>query len=120
MAGEQIGDMDVEYATTVADRAIRSMSQQSVPSTPRNFSVWFDYAMGTSPALRGINAARSVADEPTSRGELAKRVDRRHGMVRRQRHELFTPADKKRVRDNNQGCGSRLGQCREGRVDFGW
>jgi diguanylate cyclase len=52
MAGEQIGDMDVEYATTVADRAIRSMSQQSVPSTPRNFSVWFDYAMGTSPALR--------------------------------------------------------------------
>ena len=37
---------------TVADRAIRSMSQQSVPSTPRNFSVWFDYAMGTSPALR--------------------------------------------------------------------
>jgi len=52
MAGDLIGDMDVEYATTVADRAIRSMSQQSVPSTPRNFSVWFDYAMGTSPALR--------------------------------------------------------------------
>jgi len=52
MAGDLIGDMDVEYATTVADRAIRSMSQQSVPSTPRNFSEWFDYAMGTSPALR--------------------------------------------------------------------
>jgi diguanylate cyclase len=42
----------VEYATSVADRAIRSMSQQSVPVTPGNFSVWFDYAMGTSPALR--------------------------------------------------------------------
>jgi diguanylate cyclase len=52
MAGDSIGDMDVEYATTVADRAIRSMSQQSVPSTPSNFAVWFDYAMGTSPALR--------------------------------------------------------------------
>ena len=52
MAGELIGDMDVEYATTVADRAIRSMSQQSVPATPSNFSVWFDYAMGTSPGLR--------------------------------------------------------------------
>ena len=52
MAGELIGDMDVEYATTVADRAIRLMSQQSVPATPSNFSVWFDYAMGTSPALR--------------------------------------------------------------------
>lgn len=52
MAGDLIGDMDVEYATTVADRAIRLMSQQSVPATPSNFSVWFDYAMGTSPALR--------------------------------------------------------------------
>src|SRR4051794_8422072 len=52
MAGELIGDMDVEYASTVADRAIRSMSQQSVPATPSNFTVWFNYAMGASPALR--------------------------------------------------------------------
>ena len=52
MAGDLIGDMDVEYATTVADRAIRSMSQQSVPATPSNFAVWFNYAMGASPALR--------------------------------------------------------------------
>lgn len=52
MAGDLFGDMDVEYAATVADRAIRSMSQQSVPATPSNFSVWFNYAMGSSPALR--------------------------------------------------------------------
>jgi diguanylate cyclase len=52
MSGDLFGDMDVEYATTVADSAIRSMSQQSVPITPGNFSVWFDYAMGTSPGLR--------------------------------------------------------------------
>lgn len=52
MAGGLLGDMDVEYAQTVADRAIRSMSQQSVPATPSNFSVWFNYAMGTSVALR--------------------------------------------------------------------
>ena len=52
MAGELIGDMDVEYASTVADRAIRSMSQQAVPATPSNFTVWFNYAMGASPALR--------------------------------------------------------------------
>ena len=52
MSHDLFGDMDVEYATSVADRAIRSMSQQSVPVTPGNFSVWFDYAMGTSPALR--------------------------------------------------------------------
>ena len=52
MAGDIFDDMDVEYATTVADKAIRLMSQQSVPVTPGNFSVWFEYAMGTSPALR--------------------------------------------------------------------
>ena len=62
MAGDLLGDMDaedmdaedmdVEYASTVADRTIRSMSQQSIPPTPNNFSVWFNYAMGTSPALR--------------------------------------------------------------------
>ena len=52
MAGESNGDMDVEYARTVADSALRSMSQQAVPATPSNFTVWFNYAMGASPALR--------------------------------------------------------------------
>ena len=52
MPGDPLDDMDVEYAASVADRAIRSMSQQSVPATPSNFAVWFNYAMGASPALR--------------------------------------------------------------------
>jgi diguanylate cyclase len=52
MAGDLIGDMDVDYAKTVADSALRSMSMQSVPATPSNFSVWFNYTMGASPALR--------------------------------------------------------------------
>jgi diguanylate cyclase len=52
MAGQPIGDMDVEYATTIADRAIRLMSQQSVPATPNNFAVWFEYCMGSSLPLR--------------------------------------------------------------------
>ena len=52
MAGQPIGEMDVEYATTIADRAIRLMSQQSVPATPSNFAVWFEYSLGSSLALR--------------------------------------------------------------------
>src|SRR3954447_6214349 len=52
MAGKLIGDMDVEYASTVAESALRSMSLQAVPATPSNFTVWFNYAMGASPALR--------------------------------------------------------------------
>jgi diguanylate cyclase len=52
MAANLVGDMDVEYAGTVADRALRAMSEHAVPATPNNFSVWFNYAMGASPALR--------------------------------------------------------------------
>jgi diguanylate cyclase len=52
MVGDQIGDMDVEYAATIADSAVRSMAKHAVPATPNNFSVWFNYAMGASPALR--------------------------------------------------------------------
>ena len=45
-------EVDFEYATTIADRASQFMSQHAVPPTPENFSVWFNYAMGASPALR--------------------------------------------------------------------
>jgi diguanylate cyclase len=52
MAAERSDEMDVDYATAVADRAIRLMSEQSVPATPINYNVWFNYALGASPALR--------------------------------------------------------------------
>jgi diguanylate cyclase len=45
-------EVDFDYATSIADRAGRFMSQHAVPPTPENFSVWFNYAMGASPALR--------------------------------------------------------------------
>jgi diguanylate cyclase len=52
MADQPIGDTDVEYTATIADRAIRLMSQQAVPATPINFAVWFEYSLGAKPALR--------------------------------------------------------------------
>jgi diguanylate cyclase len=45
-------EVDFDYATAVANRANRLMSQHRVPPTPNNFSVWFNYAVGASPALR--------------------------------------------------------------------
>jgi diguanylate cyclase len=45
-------EVDFDNATTIADRANRFMSLHGVPPTPENFSVWFNYAMGTSQALR--------------------------------------------------------------------
>jgi diguanylate cyclase len=45
-------EIDYDYATSVAEKAIRSMSQQRIPPTPNNFHVWFQYALGTSPDLK--------------------------------------------------------------------
>jgi hypothetical protein len=41
--------MDVKEAAMVADRAIRSVSFDSVPAIPRNFYVFFDCPTGTVP-----------------------------------------------------------------------
>jgi diguanylate cyclase len=45
-------ELDFEYATSVADKAMRSMAEQRVPPTPNNFQVWFKYSLGTSPELK--------------------------------------------------------------------
>jgi diguanylate cyclase len=45
-------ELDFEYATTVAEKAIRSMAEQRVPATPNNFHVWFKYTLGTPPVLK--------------------------------------------------------------------
>ena len=45
-------ELDFDYATVIADRVNRLMAQHRVPPTPNNFSVWFSYATGVSPALR--------------------------------------------------------------------
>jgi diguanylate cyclase len=48
----EFDEVDFDYATTVANRANRFMSMHRVPPTPENFSVWFNYAMGASSALK--------------------------------------------------------------------
>ena len=52
MTGDAFDELDFEYATEVAEKAVRSMSQQRVPPTPNNFHTWFKYSLGTSPELK--------------------------------------------------------------------
>jgi diguanylate cyclase len=47
-----IDEVDFEYATAVAEKAVRSMEQHRVPPTPNNFHTWFKYSLGTSPDLK--------------------------------------------------------------------
>jgi diguanylate cyclase len=50
--GSAFEEIDFDYATTMADRANRFMSQHGVPPTPENFTVWFYYATGGSLTLK--------------------------------------------------------------------
>jgi diguanylate cyclase len=44
--------LDFEYATSVAEKAMRLMAEQRVPPTPNNFHVWFKYCLGSSSELK--------------------------------------------------------------------
>jgi diguanylate cyclase len=44
--------LDIEFATDVAEKAMKAIGAQRVPPTPNNFHVWFKYALGTPPELK--------------------------------------------------------------------
>lgn len=52
MTDAALDELDLEYATSVAEKAFGLMAQQRVPPTPNNFHVWFKYSLGTSPILK--------------------------------------------------------------------
>jgi diguanylate cyclase len=72
VTGDAFDELDFEYATAVAEKAVRSMSQQRVPPTPNNFHTWFKYSLGTSPDLNraiGILVGnKRTFDASTNRG----------------------------------------------------
>src|SRR5690349_15657350 len=45
-------ELDFEYATSVAEEAMRLMAEHRVPPTPNNFHVWFNYTLGSPPVLK--------------------------------------------------------------------
>lgn len=45
-------ELDFEYVSGVAERAMRSITAQRVPPTPHNFHVWFKYALGAPVELK--------------------------------------------------------------------
>ncbi|ACI94473.1 putative diguanylate cyclase [Afipia carboxidovorans OM5] len=45
-------DMDFESAKEIAERAMLHMLRENVPATPNNFTVWFNYCLGTPPDLK--------------------------------------------------------------------
>jgi diguanylate cyclase len=52
MIGPALEEIDLDYATALADRANRHMVQHGVAPTPSNFAVWFSYSRGALPELK--------------------------------------------------------------------
>lgn len=45
-------EIDLDYATAMAERANHYMAQHGVAPTPNNFAVWFNYSCNTKPELK--------------------------------------------------------------------
>ena len=64
-------DLDFEYVTGVAEKAMRAVTEQRVPPTPQNFHVWFKYALGSPVELKRtidiLVANKRKFDSATSR-----------------------------------------------------
>jgi diguanylate cyclase len=52
VTGDAFDELDFEYATAFAEKAVHAMSQYRVPPTPNNFHTWFKYSLGVSPDLK--------------------------------------------------------------------
>ena len=52
MAAAPLDEVDFEYATSVAEKAMRFMAQHRVPPTPNNFYLWFQYSLGATSDLK--------------------------------------------------------------------
>jgi diguanylate cyclase len=52
VAGEAVGEVDLEYAAAVAEKTMRSLAELRVPPTPNNFHVWYKYSPGRSSDLK--------------------------------------------------------------------
>ncbi len=49
---DSFDELDFEYVTGVAEKAMGAITQQRVPPTPHNFHVWFKYALGSPVELK--------------------------------------------------------------------
>lgn len=49
---DNLDDLEPEHVAAVSGQALQLMAQLDVPVTPTNFTVWFAYVLGRSPALR--------------------------------------------------------------------
>jgi len=97
-------DLDFEYVTGVAEKAMRAVTEQRVPPTPQNFHVWFKYALGSPVELKRtidiLVANKRKFDSATSRDLYTTYVGSKGAddavahQVSQQLHEVLASAQK--------------------------
>jgi diguanylate cyclase len=75
----KMADVDFGYATSIAEMAMRCMSEQQVAPTPEHFRLWYIYCQDTNPGLkRAIDVLisnRKTFDSQTMRDLISVYID---------------------------------------------
>ena len=48
---DKVGSGPAEQITEVARKLLVTLSRQEIPMTPENYRVWFEYTIGSTPAM---------------------------------------------------------------------
>lgn len=68
---ETLDDLSPQHAASISTEALRLMTDLSIPFIPSNFTVWFAYVLGRSPALRRtidiLRSNKRAFDTPLNR-----------------------------------------------------
>jgi len=97
-----ISEVDFDYASAMAGRALQLMAQHNVPATPQNFEVWFTFVRGTVPELnktiRILLGSKRPLDAETNRSLFLNYIgappdwDARHSQISAELHKVLREA----------------------------
>src|SRR5207237_953982 len=73
----------------------------------------------TGPAIR-VADTRPVAHQAAGVDKLAREIDRRNRVARRERDELLAATEKKGIGAEREHADPLLTKAREGRINLGW
>ena len=95
-------EVDFDYASSMAGRALQLMAEHKVPASPQNFEVWFTFARATLPELNKtikiLLSSKRPLDAETNRSLYTNYIgapldwDAKHGRISADLHKVLRQA----------------------------